>query len=106
MDIIDKLIKIKSRKNWTNYKIAKESNLPNSTISNIFNHKTFPQIDTLTAICNGFGITLAEFFSDDIKYEGFDESKIEILKLWDNLSDDKRDLVRNLMIALDNSTNN
>ncbi len=79
-DIIDELIEIKSIKNLTNYQIAKKSNLPPTTVANIFNKKSAPQLDTLIAICNSFGMSLT-FLSNNEKRLNLTESERHILKL-------------------------
>jgi transcriptional regulator with XRE-family HTH domain len=49
---------------WTEYKIARMSGLSQSTVTNLFKRNTVPSIPTLEAICQGFGLTLAQFFAD------------------------------------------
>ena len=49
---------------WSEYRLALESGLSQSTISNIFSRNTTPSIPTLESICKGFGITLAQFFAE------------------------------------------
>ena len=45
--------------------LCKYSGIPSSTISTFMSGKTeLIKIDTLLHICNGFDITLKEFFSD------------------------------------------
>ena len=38
-DIVDAIIELRDMRNWTNYKVAVECDLPASTVSNIFNKK-------------------------------------------------------------------
>lgn len=52
-DIVDAIIELRDMRNWTNYKVAVECDLPASTVSNIFNKKAMPQLETLLAICRG-----------------------------------------------------
>lgn len=57
---------------WTDYRLAKESNLSHSTVTNMFNRNNAPTLPTLEAVCKAFGITLAQFFSecDDTRTAG------------------------------------
>lgn len=49
---------------WT---LCKYSGVPCSTISTFMSHKTeLIKLDTLLHICNGFNITLKDFFSDPV----------------------------------------
>lgn len=60
-----KLEKILKDRNWTLYRLAKEADLPYSSVANLFNRNTEPTLPTLRSICKGLGISLSEFFSDD-----------------------------------------
>jgi len=65
MDVNERIRELIAARGWTEYRIARESGLSNSTIANLFHRNTVPSITTLEAICNGLGITLAQFFSED-----------------------------------------
>lgn len=61
-------------KHMTAWALFKASAVPCSTISTFMTGKTeLIKLDTLLHICDGFGITLGEFFSDPI----FDEVEQE-----------------------------
>lgn len=64
MDINDKIRKLLQDRGWTEYRLAKNSGLSESTIINIFKRNTVPSITTLEAICKGFGISLSQFFAE------------------------------------------
>ena len=64
MDIHGKLKHLMQECGWTAYKLAKESGLSESTLANIFRRNTVPSISTLEEICNGFHITLSQFFAE------------------------------------------
>ena len=61
-------IKIKSylkERHMTCWALFKASGVPCSTISTFMTSKTeLIKLDTLLHICEGFGVTLGEFFSD------------------------------------------
>lgn len=65
-DAIRKRIKYYlEEKNMNVWKLCKMSGIPCSTISTFMSGKTeLLKIDTLLHICEGFNITLREFFSD------------------------------------------
>lgn len=65
MDAKARIKQLMEIKNITEYRLAKLSGLSQSTISNIFNRNTAPTIPTIEAICNGLGISMSQFFSDD-----------------------------------------
>lgn len=61
-DILERIDSLRKRRHWSLYRLAKEANIPYSNLSNIFNRQTCPSVPTLEKICNGFGISLSEFF--------------------------------------------
>jgi len=65
-DAIRKRIKYYLKeKNMNVWKLCKMSGIPCSTISTFMSGKTeLIKIDTLLHICEGFGITLGEFFTE------------------------------------------
>lgn len=99
-DIVDALIELREIKHWTNYKVAVESDLPMSTISNVFNKKSMPQLDTLLAICKGFGINPSQLFGSKEKYEKLNDDESEIIKLWKKIDPKSQVVIKNLMNLL------
>lgn len=100
MDILKKLDNLKQQNHLTNYQLAKRSGLPQSTISNIFARHSCPRIDSLEAICNVFGLTLAEFFLEDEQYVLLNESQRELFDLWESLPEQKKKAVLYLIKLL------
>ena len=64
-DTLMRLDIIIKQKNWTYYKLAKESGIPQSSMTNFIQRNTEPTLPTLRKICAGLGISLSEFFSDE-----------------------------------------
>lgn len=73
MDIITKIEKLKKERSWTDYELAQQALVTQSTISSMKARNSPPKLDTLQSICGAFGITLAQFFLED--------EQIEILSL-------------------------
>lgn len=67
MNILDKINKLRISRGWSIYKMAEECNITPSTISNMFARQTLPSISTLISLCEGFNITLSQFFAEDEK---------------------------------------
>ena len=64
MDILERLNAMLKARDWTRYRLSKESGLTESTLANIFQRNAMPSLDTLERICAGFGITLSQFLSN------------------------------------------
>ena len=65
MDAKQRIKELMTKKNISEYRLAKLSGISQSTISNIFNRNTAPTLPTIEAICNGLGISMAQFFAED-----------------------------------------
>lgn len=50
-----------------------------------------PSISTLEKICDGLGITMAQFFSDNSEFPNLTEQQRNILNMWENLTDEKKE---------------
>ena len=69
LDPILRLRELMNSRGWSEYRLAKESKLSMSTISNIFHRGSIPSIPTLETLCNTFGISLGQFFSKGVSFK-------------------------------------
>ena len=97
MDPILRLRELMNSRGWSEYRLAKESKLSRSTISNIFHRGSIPSIPTLETLCNTFGISLGQFFSDGDEPISLTPEQKELLDNWSTLSDQQRHLVKELL---------
>ncbi len=65
MDILDRIVKLREGKGWSEYRLSVETGIPQSTISSWYRKNAQPSINSLCAICNACGITLSNLFSED-----------------------------------------
>ncbi|MBR2722676.1 MAG: helix-turn-helix transcriptional regulator [Clostridia bacterium] len=69
----NRILQLLGEKNMSIYKLATESAVPPSSIKNILYGKSQnPGIVTLKMLCDGFGITLIEFF-DTEEFRGLEQ---------------------------------
>ena len=92
MDVNEKIKKLMKEKNWTEYRLAKESHLSQSTIINLFNRNTVPSVSTLESICKGFGITLSQFFAEN-EFNELNASQQTLFEKWKYLNERQKELV-------------
>ncbi len=92
MDVLERLRQLMAARNWTRYKLAKESGLSESTIANIFRRNAIPSVDTLEKICIAFGITMAQFFAENDVVELTPELK-ELFANWRTLTSEQKNAV-------------
>ena len=101
MDTLARLKHFQEERGWSEYRLAKNCGLSENTIANIFRRNTQPSIPTLEAICNGFGITLAQFFAENEMIELTPELK-DLLDLWISLTPKQKESVLQICRAMNN----
>ncbi|MBE6546940.1 MAG: helix-turn-helix domain-containing protein [Ruminococcaceae bacterium] len=101
MDVLRRINKIRLDKGWSVYRLSLESGIPQSTLTNMFNRETLPSITTLEMICDAFGITMAEFFTEETTEPlSYRVDELEFRRVYGELSDDMKRTVMHLMRAL------
>lgn len=97
--VIEHIQEICRERNWSIYKLAKESNIPYSSLNAMLKHRHIPTIYNLIKICNGFNISIYDFFNSEL----FKKDNIpteDFLILWNQLSLDEKDLTKAYMSGL------
>ena len=97
MDAKERIQELMLSRGWTEYKLAKESNLSQSTIANVFKRNNAPTLPTLETVCQAFGITLAQFFSEGSEAVELTEEQRKLLFYWSALSDEQKEILFDLM---------
>ena len=101
MDILEKIRKFRTDRNWTEYQLAEKSELPQSTISSWYRKKQLPTISSLEKICKAFNITLSQFFTEDNSEQiTLTEKQSKLLKEWNRLSDQQQNAFLTLLETL------
>lgn len=97
-----KLEILMNQKQWSVYRLAKESGISYSSLNNLFQRNTEPTLPTLRKICTGLGISLSDFFSDEytpvITEYSADERKL--LSLYQSLKSSDKKLLMTYAQAL------
>lgn len=69
MNVVERIRKLQWERDWSDYKLAQEANISQSSLATLYARNTPPKIETLQRICGAFGLTLAQFFLEDEKIE-------------------------------------
>ena len=101
MDTHERLRQLLNERGWTEYRLAKNCGLSESTIANIYRRNTVPSLATLEAICNGFGITMAQFFAEGEMVEISPELK-KLFENWVNLTPEQKKEANQMLKAMNN----
>lgn len=97
MDVIKRIDDLMKERQWSDYKLAIESGLSSSTIANIHRRNTVPSIATLEAICSAFGITLAQFFSDNTFTVQLNSKQMDLFNRWIYLTENQKRIIYDLI---------
>ena len=97
MDILKKLKDLQNARGWSDYTLALESGLTQSTISSMFHRGTSPRVETLQLLCNAFGLTLAQFFTEEECTEMVTANEKALLEAYRSLSPQKQQSFYNLL---------
>lgn len=101
MDAKVRIRELMKERGWSEYRLAIASGLSQSTVANIFNRNTTPSVNTLEAICQGFGITLAQFFAEGDMVELTPEQR-QMFEAWSSLTKAQKDALYQLISVMKN----
>jgi len=96
-DVLKRIDQERDKRGWTDYTLAVNSDLTQSTISTWRSRNLQPNLASIEKICNGLGITLSQFFSESDGKELLNKDQQHILELWSRLSPAQRTAVSNLI---------
>lgn len=81
------------KKQMSMYALSQKTNISQSSLSNLMKRGSIPTFFTLDRICEGLGITLAQFFAEDNEKPDLTQEQKKLLETWDGLSDKEKKAV-------------
>ncbi len=100
-DVIERIKELCNARGWTYYRLAKESGIPYSTLSTMLRKTNTPSVPSLSKLCDGFGITLAQFFSDKDEVSLLTSDQRACLEQWNHLDETSKPLAMAYMRGLE-----
>ncbi len=94
---IDTLCKARG---WSYYRLSRATGIPYSTLNTMLHKSNVPSVPSLVKICDGFGITLAQFFSDTDETALLTADQKQCLQLWNRLNARNKELADAYMAGL------
>lgn len=91
--VLTKIEELCAEREWSKYKLSKESNIKQSTITSIFIKRSMVSLPNLWKICKAFGMTISQFFNLIEKEESADVKSDIPVALWKKLTRKQRNLV-------------
>ena len=99
-DVVGRIQELCSSRSWTYYRLAKASGIPYSTLSTMLHKTNVPSVPSLLKICDGFSISLAQFFSDQDETAKLTADQKQCLGLWGKLDGSSKELAMAYMQGL------
>lgn len=86
MNVVQKIRQLQNERNWTDYRLAQEANISQSSLATLFSRQTPPKLEMLQSICNAFGLTLSQFFLENENIEILSGTEKKMLQVFRKLS--------------------
>lgn len=99
-DVMGRIKELCASRSWTYYRLAKEADIPYSSLSTMLHKAYVPSIPSLIKICRGFDITLAQFFSEEDDTAKLTKKQKLCLECWDQLDEQSQALALAYMEGL------
>lgn len=96
-DMLEKITAERQKRNWTEYTLAKNSGISQSTISTWYRKNLEPSVASIEKICTGLDITLSQFFSHEGQNNSLTPSQQDILEIWKCLNDHQKSTVIDML---------
>lgn len=90
MNILDRIKQLRDERGWSNYKLAKEADISEGSLNNLFRLNNQPTIPTLEAICKAFDMSLSQFFAESSEAVVLSEEQKEMLDIWGTLNKEQK----------------
>lgn len=97
MTVLERILQLRNERNWSEYRLAEESGIAQTTISSWFKKDVYPSIPSLEKICKAYGISLAQFFNYDNEPVTLSQEQFELLESYNRLNHEQQKAVRELL---------
>ena len=92
-NILEHITKLMIKRGWTVNYLANKADVPQSTLSGLYQRNNVPSIPTLEKLCVAFGITISEFFAGEGTMTELTKEQRRLLDKWNTLSDEHKEAV-------------
>ena len=98
--VLEHITDLMNKRDWKLNYLAQRADVPQSTLSGLYQRNNVPSIPTLEKLCTAFGITLSEFFASESGMIALTGEQRRLLDSWDSLSDQHKSAVWALLEKL------
>ncbi len=96
IDVVNRINELRKARGWSVYRLSQECGLSATTIHKWFEQKSYPNLPAIETVCEAFGITLPEFFSEGKLVEITPENKV-LYTSWGCLTREEKTLITKLI---------
>ena len=97
IDANERILELMAKRNWSAYRLVRESNLSHSVIYNMVRRNNLPSISTLVQVSDALGISLQQFFTEDDDPAALSDERAELLAVYHDVPVENRKAVLRLM---------
>ena len=97
IDVSQRLNQLMEERGMTTYALAKAANVSWNTVKNYSLRNTKPTLATLCVLCEGLGITLAQFFDSDGVDVQLTSEQQHVLNRWSKLSVQEKQVISDML---------
>ena len=99
-DVLKEITRLRLERGWSEYDLAKNSGLSQSTISTWYRKGQTTTIQTLDKVCKGFGITLSHFFAEGAAAIPLTAEQKNLWDHWSALNSEQKQIIGDLLKQL------
>ena len=91
MNIMERIDELCKKHNISKYRLSQITGISQSAFSKMARQQSTLSLETIKRICDAFGISVAQFFSNPGEYPDLSEQQKKLLQSWALLDEKKRD---------------
>lgn len=96
-DILASIVQYRQARGWSEYQLAEEAGLPQSTISSWYRKNMVPSLQSLEKVCAAFGISLSQLFAREGEAVELTGEQRQLLECWAGLNREQREALMKLI---------
>ncbi|MCC8138247.1 MAG: helix-turn-helix transcriptional regulator [Clostridiales bacterium] len=100
LQALNRIQELCEERGWSYYRLAKASGITYSTLNTMLHKQNLPSLTTLQKICDGFGISITDFFDPNRDVSGLTDEQARCLSLFTSLPPQKQELALAYMKGL------
>ncbi len=91
MNVMERIDELCRQRNISKYRLSQITGISQSAFSKMARQQSSLSLETLQRICEAFGISMAQFFSETGEYPDLTAQQKQLFHFWTLLDEKKRD---------------